>query len=86
MTVVQVNLLALAVICAILQGVMLWFLNGHLPELIVQKDAIGLALVLSPMGGIVYALRRMAFYQQPVGPHAGGNCCRPCANCPPEGV
>ena len=89
-TTVQINLLALALICAVMQGGILWQMNGVLPQLIQDKDLGALALILSPMAGVVWSLRRMAFYAEQRENGASEradkkgrqqNCCRPCSSC-----
>ena len=62
-TTLQINLIILVVILAILQGVILWFVNGALQEMVSTHDAVGLGIVFSPTVGIVWAMKRMAFYQ-----------------------
>ena len=64
MTILQVNLLILAGLLTVLQVVIIYFLNGHLPDMVLEKDIGALAIVFAPTAGIVWSLKQLAFYQR----------------------
>ena len=62
---IHVNSLILAVILAILQGAILWIVNGDIGEMIGAKDLGALAIVFSPTAGIVWALKSFSSKDTP---------------------
>ena len=62
-TTLQINLLLLAVMLLAIQAIILWFLNGELKPLILDKELDVLALIFSPTAGLVWCARRLAYYQ-----------------------
>lgn len=62
-TTLQTNMVILAIVLAILQGFILWLMNGDLPEIIRDKDLAVLATIFSPTAGIVWCLKQTASYK-----------------------
>ena len=56
-TTVQTNLLILALILVGLQGVILYFVNGELSQMLRDNEFDALGLVFSPTAAIVWALK-----------------------------
>ena len=66
MTRLHINAIILAIILAILQGYILWLLsfspeaNGGLIHHLQEKDLDILAMVFSPMAGIIWTMKHFA--------------------------
>ena len=60
---IQINLWFLCLLLVVLQGAILWLMNGDLQELIRNKDLDVLALIFSPTAGIIWIAKQMTPYQ-----------------------
>ena len=56
-TTVQTNLLILAVILTAIQGVILYFVNGQLGDMLQANEFDGLAVVFAPTYAVIWALK-----------------------------
>ena len=78
-TTVQINALIMSVVMLALQIAILWFLNGELKTVILDKDLGVLALIFAPTAALAFTLRTLAPYK---GNGEPKQCCR--KNMPPE--
>ena len=72
MTALRVNLILLALMLLVAQGIVLWVMHPELQTLILDKELDALALTFSPTGGLVWCARRLAGDQPPC-PRCGHN-------------
>ena len=63
-TVIQTNLLILAVIMVVMQGVILYFVNGDLSQMLADNEFDALAAVFSPTTALGIALAKAGKYKQ----------------------
>ena len=59
------NAIILSVVLAALQGVILYIVNGDISGMIAEKDLGALAIVFSPTGGLVWALKAFSSKDTP---------------------
>ena len=76
-TTLQINLLLLSLMLLAMQAIILWLLNGELRQLILGKELDVLAIIFAPSGGLVWAARRLAYYQ----PDGNADQDKPCPHC-----